>query len=245
MYRKIIGLLSAILIIVAIGYYLLLSKLNDFEDPLLNAAYAGDLQTVERLIASGRNVDFQDAYGNCPLTLSIWGKHPELTQYLLERGAKTEIKSSSPPLQLAIDLDQLGIFNDLLSHGADPDHCDKYLRTPLMSAVGSPNDTYLKALLDRKVNVEAQDDDGWRALHYCVLASSLSETEKILRLEQLIRAGADINARNVDAVRKMSQHDSYIGSKRDREEYGETALELAEKNDLREVAKFLRNHGAL
>jgi hypothetical protein len=53
LFRSIAGVFAAILIFAAFGFYYLLSKLNDFEDPLLNAAYEGNLQTVEELVTSG------------------------------------------------------------------------------------------------------------------------------------------------------------------------------------------------
>jgi ankyrin repeat protein len=238
------GIFAAALILAAFGCYYLQSKLNDFEDPLLNAAFEGDLKTVERLVASGKSVDFQDAYGNCALTVAIHGKHPDLVHYLLERGAKANINSSAPPLHLAIELGQLDVFVDLLSHGANPDHRDKYLRTPTMFAVGSVSDTYLRALLDRGVDLEAEDEDGWRALHDCLLCETMTQPQKLLRLEQLIKAGADVNARNVDAGLKMSMHDSHLGSDYNPPEYGDTALEIALKNGFNDIAMYLQKHGA-
>lgn len=63
----------------------------DVNDDLLNAARTGDLATVKALIEKGAPVEAKTAYGQTPLYLAAMSGHQDVVQFLLEKGAKTDI----------------------------------------------------------------------------------------------------------------------------------------------------------
>ena len=147
--------------------------------PLLRAAYAGDVDEVKRRIATGANVNEQDAMGWTALhhavSLEARNHHPEgehvaAAQALLKAGANANARTADgdgAPLYRAVYNPDL--VEALLGAGADPNYALAQ-RTPLMSAAyhGGPLCTAgtesIRLLVKAGANVHAEEAGGFTAL---------------------------------------------------------------------------------
>jgi len=90
---------------------------------LLDAARAGDVPAVERLLAAGADIDGTDRYGSTALAAASVNGHLGIVQLLLDRGADPNIAEtfySARPLEMALFFaDRREVALLLLAHGAE------------------------------------------------------------------------------------------------------------------------------
>jgi hypothetical protein len=108
--------------------------------PLWDAAFSGDLRTVQRYLDAGADPNIGDFERMTPLYIAAYYAHLEAVKLLLEHDADPNLVDCNgvPPLQpvthqagLVSGTDQHLAFVDLLlRHGADPDHKNKWGATP-------------------------------------------------------------------------------------------------------------------
>ncbi|MEP7366256.1 MAG: ankyrin repeat domain-containing protein [Acidobacteriota bacterium] len=177
--------------------------------PLLRAAYAGDIEAVKRLIASGANVNELDATGMSALHhatgLEAHNHHPEgrhvaCTQALLKAGANANARTADgdlAPLYKAVYNPDL--VEALLSAGADPNYATGH-RTPLISAAYHGGELCTaatdsaKLLLKAGANIHSEEPGGVTAL----------STAAVYGCPGLVRVLLDSGAR-VDYTMKNGQ----------------------------------------
>jgi ankyrin repeat protein len=112
--------------------------------PLILAARAGELDTIERLLDAGADLNQHGPTGDdwdaTPLQHAILARQPGAVRLLLERGADPNrvagAKAHAPLLLAAGDTDPTFV-NLLLAHGADPTVEDADGVTPLARAVSA------------------------------------------------------------------------------------------------------------
>ena len=66
----------------------------DVNDDLLDAARRGDLDTVKALIEKGAPIEAKTPYGQTSLYLAAMNGHDAVVQFLLDKGARTDIRDT-------------------------------------------------------------------------------------------------------------------------------------------------------
>ena len=171
---------------------------------LLDAAAAGDLKEVGRLIKAGCAIDQRDdrddRWGMTPLMCAAEAGHETVLKELLRRGAKVNLKDKGffgsgggyTALHYAVRGEHLTISKVLRKAGADVNAIARDASgTPLMQAVEKRNMRLVKMLLQAGADPNIRDKGvGATPLHiaahegYGDIANAL------------LRHGADINAKN-------------------------------------------------
>ena len=180
------------------------------------AAGRGDLAGVQELLEEGDPVDGQDGGGFTALHESIRHRHPEISRYLIARGADVNVAAiyGVTPLHVVDDVEMAAL---LLAEGARVESWSKTRGTPLHSAVSRDLAELAALLIARDAPLEAEDVYGSTPLHHAAGRGN----RDIARL--LVESGA-----NVDAVNSL----------------GFTPLHWAAGNGHNEVVALLVGEGA-
>ena len=104
---------------------------------ILDAAKAGDIETVKQHLAAGTDVDAKDKYGRTPLHLAPGSGHKEIAELLIAKGADVNAKSKYgvTPLHYAAGNGHKEIAELLIDKGADVDAKADNGITPLDAAI--------------------------------------------------------------------------------------------------------------
>jgi ankyrin repeat protein len=111
---------------------------SDGWSPLHLAAFFGQREAAERLLAAGADIGAvsRNALTNTPLHAAVAGAHADLPLMLIERGADVNAGDAGrhTPLHIAAEAGYLPIVKALLARGADAHAVDAEDRTPLSRA---------------------------------------------------------------------------------------------------------------
>lgn len=127
--------------------------------------------------------------------------------------------------------------------------------TPLHESVAKPNVGVFMVLLDAKANVNMVDDLGFSPLHVVVDAQSGSLTARRIIMEQLTKAGADLDVKDeqgrtalhIAAGRDVVKIETLLdagASPNPQSNKGETPLHIAAKAGVMEIIRALIEAGA-
>jgi cytochrome c2 len=124
--------------------------------PLGDAAKKGDVAEMERLLASGVDVNEPGGLG-APLHWAAMNGHSDAVALLANGGADLEVQSSmlGTPLHAAARFDRAEAVKTLLAAGADPNSRDKNEFTPLMRAIVENRLAVVESLLAGGTDVNA------------------------------------------------------------------------------------------
>ena len=123
------------------------------------AAYHGDLEIVNALIAAGARVDRVNDLSITPLALASENGHAAIVERLLARGANPNIASESgvTPLMRAARTGQAGIVRALLPRKANVNAAEtERQQTALMWAAAQRHPDVVKVLLENGADVKAR-----------------------------------------------------------------------------------------
>lgn len=195
---------------------------------LYAAAYWGQAEIAQVLIAAGANLEIQDEQsGWTPLMGAVRMNQYAIVKILLEAGANPNAWSqdhdaypSLTPLMIAASYCvSIEIFKELIRYKADINAKNKYGNTALMIAASDRhNHKKIKLILSTFLQVGATEE-GLKDIRL-LIAINDGDLEKV---RSLIDAGSDVNAR------------SYTG---------DTALVVASRKGRTEIVKTLINAGA-
>ncbi len=201
------------------GIIRLLSKSGDVSISINMAAYAGDLQRVEKFIDEGADVDAKDEEGQTALHHAAKGADIEMVELLIAKGADVNAKDndSRTPLCVAVWGGHKDVVELLIDNCADINARGEHYYTPIYYAAWSGSTEMVEFLVEKGADVNAKDEWGWTPLHY------LAKDNLRDMAELFITKGADVNAED---------------------KWGETPLQYASRRGHTEIADLLREQGA-
>jgi len=161
------------------------------------AAWAGNVEACEVLIAQGADIDWisgRDGYS--PLWCAITARHIDVARLLLRKGARVSQKSNGGlvPLHQAAVTRQTAMCELLLDRGADVDCLDGEDNTPLHYAATTGEATTVQVLLNHGAQVDCRQKQRLSPLHWAAHKGHTS----IARL--LLDCGAKVNARSHESA---------------------------------------------
>jgi ankyrin repeat protein len=139
---------------------------------VLEAARAGDAETLRRLAASGASLEMRDAEGRTPLLLSVRNDHPEAAEALIAAGADVNARDAidDTPFLYAGAEGRNAILKMILATGrADLGSTNRYGGTALIPAAHHGHRETVRILLDTAIDVDHVNRLGWTALLEAVI----------------------------------------------------------------------------
>lgn len=164
--------------------------------PLHFAASRRCSSKLATLIKAGARVNSLDQDSRTPLHVAVKYGHRQNVQVLVRSGANVDWapgRGGLSPLQLAAkSRNGFRVIEALVLAGAEVDQTDRIGNTPLCTAVWNGHEENVSALIDSGADVNfADSEDFFAPLH---LAPQFRDESKII--VALVRAGADVDARN-------------------------------------------------
>lgn len=153
-----------------------------------DAARAGDLDRVQKLVVQGADVNAKAVRDETPLMLATLAGHGEIVNYLLQRGADIDARNASgmTTLHAAAYAGHTEIVSLLIAKGADVnDAANVYKVSPLHVASEENHLETVKLLLKMGADVSALERHGFSAL----TRAGFREQWEVLEL--LLANGAD------------------------------------------------------
>jgi hypothetical protein len=141
---------------------------HELNEELVNAAWGGDVPTIERLVAAGADVNANVGHHDwTPLQRGVYGGHAAAVTALLSAGAHVDgaTRDGSTPIVIAGYYGRTALVHLLVAAGADVRHADGCGSTALHLAVRNSHSDCIRALLDAGADVAAVDKGGKAAVH--------------------------------------------------------------------------------
>lgn len=190
--------------------------MNSNSKALIEAAAAGDLEEIRRLVAAGANINYRSGtHCQSPLHLALMNRHVTCVDFLIENGAdiNEDDVNQAKPLHVAALRGDHYCVTRLLDAGADIHSLDHKGFTALHYAAGDDYPDCVQLLLDRGADIDRGNFDGVTPLHD---ATYYGCTKSI---QALLKNNADVLAKN---------------------HTNETALDIAEENDHADIMGLLK-----
>lgn len=169
---------------------------------------AGDAAKVRLLLSKGAKADARSKLGRTPLLIAAYNDGAiEAARLLLEKGADVNArdKTGVSVLELAAAANNIEFARILIAKGANVNNVDELGFTPLLNAAGNGdhNAEMVKLLIEHgaQVNVKSRDTEevvknGPLMLGH-LTALQLAAQSNYEATEALLKAGADVNAKDV------------------------------------------------
>lgn len=234
----------------------------DSSQTLHQAAAAGDVELVQKLLAQGADLNGRDKDGSTPLHEAAGNGWVDVVRLLLEKGANVEATDASgrTPLHRAARWHSRLICEWFLAKGADVNATDSLGNTPLHASLAGNqvNRHLVEFLLAEGADVNARNEQGETPLH---LAGRTGRTgawpgQRAEAAEILLAHGAEIDATDKSGrsplhvavenaqgktVELLLAQGADIEAKNPA---GATALNLAARNRRWNIVELLVNGGA-
>jgi len=166
-------------------------------NPLVRAVMNDDLDEVKARVMMRAKVNARDKgqEGITPLHAAVENGNIEIIQFLLDSGAKTNIRDfqKRTPLMMMDDDATPEIFDLLLRYGAKVLLVDKEKNTVLHQFVGNADDADMgRLLINHGIDPNAVNKSGETAL---MIAAENGQTDDV---KALLETGADVSKVNLD-----------------------------------------------
>jgi|WetSurMetagenome_2_1015567.scaffolds.fasta_scaffold142261_1 ankyrin repeat protein len=222
--------------------------------PLHWAAWDGQQDVAELLLAKGADVNVKDKDNLTPMHAAAAGGHKSVAELLLVHGAEVDAKANRCPLVSWDAVNQSLTIKDatplhwaaykahkdvaelLLTNKADVNGKDSIGDTPLHWAASGGHKGVAELLLDNKASVNAQDKDNSTPLHKAASGGHKDVAELLLA------RGAEVDAKAIHGPWSMPRQGSL--SPEFLQNWDATPLHFAVQHDHKDVAALLLAHGA-
>jgi ankyrin repeat protein len=146
---------------------LLAANVTAHAAPIHDAASAGDLERIQKLVVKGANVNAKAVRGETPLMIAALSGQGEIVNYLLQRGADISARNSSG--MTALHAATYGGYTDivllLISKGADVnDAANRFGVTPLHLASEENHVETVIELLRHHADTGSKERNGYTPL---------------------------------------------------------------------------------
>jgi ankyrin repeat protein len=208
--------------------------------PLEDAVGHADMEKF--LLANNADVHATNSRGQTPLHVAAYYDSTEVAELFLAGKADVNArdKDGDTPLLVAAGHGDTKMTKCLLGHKADVNARDNRGETPLHAAAGECADSMptenkhkevVQLLLASKAEVNARDNDGRTPLHVAV-TGGIKEVTKLLLANK-----ADVNAKDNNGHTPLYEVSRFLSS------LGLSTDFEAQRHDLEDVIKLLRQHG--
>ncbi|KAH9524840.1 Poly [ADP-ribose] polymerase tankyrase-2 [Bulinus truncatus] len=216
---------------------------TDIDIQLLEAAKAGDLELVKKLVATNLHaVNCRDVDGrhSTPLHFAAGYNRVAVVEYLLEHGADVHAKDKGGlvPLHNACSYGHYEVTELLIKHGACVNVADLWKFTPLHEAASKGKFEICKILLKHGADPNKKNRDGHTPLD--LVKEGDQDVADLLRGDAALLEAAKKG--NLARVQKLSTEENI--NCRDTQGRNSTPLHLAAGYNNVEVAEFLLENGA-
>uniref|UniRef100_A0A673N015 Poly [ADP-ribose] polymerase n=1 Tax=Sinocyclocheilus rhinocerous TaxID=307959 RepID=A0A673N015_9TELE len=214
---------------------------SDVDYRLLEAAKAGDLDTVKQL-CSPQNVNCRDLEGrhSTPLHFAAGYNRVAVVEYLLDHGADVHAKDKGGlvPLHNACSYGHYEVAELLVRHGASVNVADLWKFTPLHEAAAKGKYEICKLLLKHGADPTKKNRDGNTPLD--MVKEGDTDIQDLLRGDAALLDAAKKGC--LARVQKLCSLENI--NCRDTQGRNSTPLHLAAGYNNLEVAEYLLEHGA-
>ncbi|XP_038620066.1 LOW QUALITY PROTEIN: poly [ADP-ribose] polymerase tankyrase-2 [Tachyglossus aculeatus] len=214
---------------------------SDADRQLLEAAKAGDVETVKRL-CTAHSVNCRDVEGrqSTPLHFAAGYNRVSVVEYLLQHGADVHAKDKGGlvPLHNACSYGHYEVAELLVKHGAIVNVADLWKFTPLHEAAAKGKYEICKLLLQHGADPTKKNRDGNTPLD--LVKDGDTDIQDLLRGDAALLDAAKKGC--LARVKKLSSPDNV--NCRDTQGRHSTPLHLAAGYNNLEVAEYLLQHGA-
>lgn len=221
--------------------------------PVTEAAQKGELVTIERYLAEGKNINICEWEGWTPLMAAVTFGRTETVRFLLAHGgdARVRLKNGETTLiQAAQSENNVQIIADLIKAGADINAATTKGLTPLMRFAWLGQSSAVKLMLEAGADATRRDKDGWTAFRFGIHGGSPEVVKTLLKHQ------ADVNESDADGNTPLSWYSPYDtteilrvliaakGNVNARNRMGETPLMNSAKRFFRKEVELLLNSGS-
>lgn len=172
---------------------------------LIEAAAAGRVDEVARLIQTGAPLDAQDAQGRSALLRAVTGDHVSVAKTLLDAGASpnTQAANRDTPWLLAGALGRAEIIAAMLPRRPDLSIRNRYGGNALIPACERAHVEAVKLLLTSGIDLDHVNDLGWTCLlEIVILGDGGARHQQVAR--QVLDAGANPSLADKDGVTPLA-----------------------------------------
>lgn len=220
------------------------SKDSNGQTPLMEAAYHGNLSSLETFIEKGAELNLKDSAGKNALDLAVENKSSSTAEKLINTGIDfntTVDNQSILPRAAANDLGY--VITVLVDKGMSVNLRDSDGETPLFKAAESNSPSALSALIEKKADVNAEDNNGETPLYEVngednmkALLNAGADPQKVIKNKgkMVMHYMIDNNSTELEIIENYSP-----SALKYRDSNGETLLHYAAENNQADMFKLV------
>ncbi len=168
---------------------------------MICAAITGDLDTIKRLVEKEPTLVNCSYQSRTPLHFAVRENQRAVVEFLMDAGVDATSRSGNPWHELPLVIAQDRGYGELaafLEARLKRDHQINQEGEEVAEVIRQRDLTRVKAMLDRSPElIRATDGRGNQPLHWAVM------TRQMKLIDEMLRQGADINARRPDGARPL------------------------------------------